>query len=439
MAYVTKPTYVPAATLFQPVMAGDALSAGLLTTAALSTTRQSYTNGTIVYWNTANSFNSQGQRWYANSTGNPSQGLQNRATSRNLIGATYFNHINECEFVFAGTSLDIQMWGSSSGFDAMVWVENGGRMQRVVPNPLGAKNSSMNYFNLQFADWYHGRIRIAIGAGSFVGVGCEQNALVKPAPDRLYGICDGDSYFEGQQAQNAGGTDRAYFVMNNHIQLFEATGIVWGNRAQSGTGFFNNASNVVNDDTWGYLASTRWFSADRKNWITPDFALPTKPLFFLLNGTWNDKDYTGGQSGMYTRAKACYQWVTAQDPLITVAHVQCEPYWGDASGGYGAAGTKTGPPTAGSVHDTNRLGQLQALNETPRCHSINPFGPDKPWWTGKGDSTTAVATDPTSQQAQLTGADHIHGNYVGFRHYSHHIARDLGKILVPLTRAQGQS
>ena len=441
---VTAPAMLKAKTLFQPIGASNAVALGVVSSAALSATRQSYTAGTISYWNTAGRWNTQGQKWAAITAGSGPAGVQNRATGRSFLEITWMHHICEVETVFTGEKLDIQVWGSSTGFDVAVWIEHGGRMIRLTQYPLGGATSEMRYLNIMFAQPYHGRIRVHVGAGAFVGFGHEQSAILTPAPNRPYCILDGDSYVEGQQAQNAGGAELAYFTANVAMHLFEATGFVFGQRAQGGTGFFQNAANPVTDDSWGLLASTRWFSAHRRAWMTNlgpppyDFALPVgqKPLFFILNGTWNDGTASGGQTPMYARAKECYQWVVGQDPYITMVHVLCEPYWGNGSGGYGAAGTPTGPPTVGNAHHLNVLGQLQALAEVPRCYAINPFGPDNPWWTGKGDYTT-LATDTGSQQAKLTGSDHIHGNYAGYRHYAHRIARELGEIAVPAGRAQG--
>ena len=73
----------------------------------------------------------------------------------------------------------------------------------------------------------------------------------------------------------------------------------------------------------------------------------------------------------------------------------------------------------------------------PRTYVINPFGPTDPWFTGKGDTTT-LATDPGSQQARLTGSDHIHGNYPGYTYYASRIAEAIGELPIPMARAQRQ-
>lgn len=431
--------YVKIKTLFDPV--DGVFPASMVTSDEISTTRQSYTNAALTYWDAAGAFNTQGQRWHAVSAGVPSAGVQNRATPRGIFG-NYAHHVTEFEFLYTGNGkLDIQVQAvqDTNGYDISVWVEHGGKMRRLSTRPKGEwtaiSSSAMRYRNIELAEHYHGRVRVHVANAIFVGIGHEASAIIKAAPDRPLLITDGDSYVDGQYAQNADGST-AFFSSGINDFLFEKTGFVPARRAQGGTGFFNNGQGTVTSDTASILNTTRIGSASRKSWMAADFA--AKPIVYLINGTWNDGDRSGGQGPMYARAKVVYQEARAMDPYCTIVHVLCEPYWGDAAGGFGTAGQATGPPTVGNPHHLNILGQTQAASEVVNVFTINPFGPENPWWTGKGDSTTMATTDSGSQQARLTGADHIHGNYDGYEHYAGRIVRELGEMQVYAARAKMQ-
>ncbi len=432
--------YVQIKTLFEPV--DGVLTASMVTSDAMSQTRQSYSNATITYWNATGAFNTQGQKWFAaNPAAVQSGGVQNRATPRGALGF-YGHHVTEFEFMYTGNGkleVIVQAVKDTAGYDISVWVERGGKMRRLSNRPKGEWTTisadGIRYRNIELSEHYHGRIRVHVANAIFVGIGHEASTILKAAPDRYVLITDGDSYMDGQYAQNADGTT-GFFSSGLNDFLFEKTGFVTARRAQGGTGFFNNGEGTATTDATSFLNTSRIGSASRKAWMASDFA--AKPLIYMINGTWNDGASSGGQAPMYARAKVVYQEARATDPYCTIVHVLCEPYWGDGGGGFGAAGTATGPPTVGNVHHLNVLGQIQAAAEVPNTFTINPFGPDNPWWTGKGDSTTAATTDATSQQARLTGADHIHGNYDGYEHYAARITRELGDMRVYAARARRQ-
>lgn len=432
--------YVQIKTLFDPV--DGVLPTAMVTSDAISTTRQSYTNAALTFWNAVGVFNTQGQKWFAaNPLSVQSGGVQNRATPRGAAGF-YGHHVTEFEFIYTGNGkFDIAVHAvqDTDGYDISVWIERGGKMRRLSSRPKGEwtriNANGLRYRNIELSEHYHGRIRVHVANAIFVGIGHESSAILKPAPDRHLLITDGDSYADGQYAQNADGTT-GFFSSGLNDFLFEKTGFVPARRAQGGTGFFNNGQNTVTSDTASILNTTRIGSVGRRSWMASDFA--AKPVIYLVNGTWNDGERSGGQAPMYARAKVVYQDIRNIDPYCTIVHVLCEPYWGDAAGGFGSAGQATGPPTVGNAHHLNILGQIQAASEVTNTFTINPFGPENPWWTGKGDSTTAASTDSASQQARLTGADHIHGNYDGYEHYAGRIVRELGDMRVYAARAKRQ-
>ncbi len=97
-------------------------------------------------------------------------------------------------------------------------------------------------------------------------------------------------------------------------------------------------------------------------------------------------------------------------------HVGPEPYT--------AIGASPPSYTAGSVHDLNRLGQIAAIAETPRGYFVDQSNPTNPWWTGNAANNTSLS----DQQALLTGADLIHGNYRQYHQHGWRIADSIGDI-----------
>lgn len=429
---VSIPTTAKASRFFTPI--AGVLASGIVTTNTFDTTVGTYSNINTVLWNSGQ-FNKQGQQWEAVNGSDPTAGCRNAATPRTDASNSnnHFMHITEFEFLFTGTQFEVK-FNATTSYDMQIWIEYGGQMWRVQNDPLAGTTSGIVYRRITFASPFHGRIRVHLGGGIFIGVVSEQSAIIKPSPNRLFGICDGDSWADGIGLKQASG--RSYWTAGLCDFLFERTGIVWARRAQGGTGFFNNGSGTITDDTPNSANSTRFFSASRQAWITgsgpagvSDFS--DKPLFYLLNGTWNDgsrSGATGSASGpMATRALACYQWIRSQDAWCSIVHVSPEPY----SGG-GSAGAENGPPTAGNAHDLNRQEQTFAIAQVPKATYINTFGPTSPWWTGSG----SAGSPTTSQQADLIGADGMHPTYHGYDYYAGMIANELGQIRVPVARAR---
>lgn len=318
-----------------------------------------------------------------------------------------------------------------------IWVEWGGKMWRVQAEPMSGTTPGIMYRRIGFASRYHGRIRVSFGGGAFIGVVTEQSSIVKPSPDRLFSICDGDSWADSIGLKQASGT--SYLCAGLTYFLFERTGMVWASRAQGGTGFFNNGSGAVTDDTANSSNSTRFFSLSRVSWMigggpsgVSDFS--QKPLFYLINGTWNDGGYSGATGSsvgpMATRAYTCYQWIRTQDSWCTIVHVSPEPL-----NLGGSAGAANGPPTAGNPHDLNREEQMSAIAGIKKAKYINSFGPTTPWWTGAG----SAGSPSSSQQAAIIGADGMHPTFYGYEFYAGMIASELGQMTVPVVRARRQA
>lgn len=421
---VTMTSRVKASTLFRPV--GGTLASGFLSTDAYNASAQSFTNLQTWLWNSG-VFNTQGQVWEAVNTGDATLGCRNSATPRTSSGVRY-NHVTEFEFLFTGSALDIAFIGTSS-YDCQVYVETGGRMWKAQTTPLAGTTTGLMHRRLVFANTFHGRIRVHLGGGAFVGVKCEQSAIVKPSPDRIFCICDGSDWADGAGFKQASGT--SFLTAGLCDYLYERTGFVWARRAQAGTGWFSNGSATVIDDTASTANATRLFSQSRKDWMAADLA--AKPLFVLLVGTRVDggiSGATGASTGpMAVRTLECYQWIRSQDALCTIVQVSPSPFTGA-----GAAGTATGAPTASNPHDLNRLEQVASLAKVSRTLAINSFGPTTPWFTGTGSN----GSPSTSAQAVLIGVDAATPVAHGFNFYASRIAHELGAALVSVVRARGQ-
>lgn len=412
---VTLTNTVRAGQFFKPI--GGVIPSGVLSSDAFNAAAQTYTNPATILWDSGQ-FNTQGQQWEAVS-GTSSDGCRNAATPR-----TDVSHVIEFEFLFTGLAFDIAFIGSSY-YDMQVYVEYGGKMYKAKVDPLSGTTTGLMHRRITFASAYHGRIRVHLGGAAFVGIKCEQSAIIKPSPSRVFAICEGGGW--GDSVKQASGT--SFLTAGLCDFLFELTGIAWARRAQANTGYFRNGTATVTDDTANASGASRFFSAGRKAKL--DFT--DKPLFVLVVGSHADggnSGATGASNGpMATRALNCYQWIRAQDPHCTIVQVSPEPFTGA-----GAAGTVTGPPTAANGHDLNRQEQLSALAGVSRAASINSFGPTTPWWSGTGGNGTPT----TSQQAGIVGADGFHPSALGYLFYASKIAATLAQTLVFGPRARRQ-
>lgn len=426
-----------ASQFFKPV--AGLLPSGVLTTDAFNAATQTYLNIMTTYWNSSY-FNSQGQQWEPVNGSDITQGVINAATPRTLTnGGPYYNHVTEFEFLFTGSYLDIAFIGSAY-YDMQVYVEWGNRMYRAETFPLTGTTTGTMYRRMVFGIPFHGRIRVHLGGANFVGVISEQSAIIRSPINRLYAVLDGDEWADGAGIHQSSGV--SYLTAGVADFLFELTGIVWARRGQAKTGFFNDSSATVTDDTPDATTnSTRFFSASREGWLTglgpsgqSDFA--GLPLFYLLLGSLNDggrSGATGSASGPMTlRALTCYQWLRSQDNYMRVVHVSPPPFTGS-----GGSGTATGPPVANNPNDLNRQEQAIAISYIPKASYVNSFGPSTspaPWWTGTGSN----ASPATSQQAQLIGLDGANANYLGYNFYAAKISYALGQMLVNSLRAWRQ-
>lgn len=480
--------------LFQPV--AGTLPAGVLTTDAISNSRQSFTNLAAYSWNdTPLRFNNQGQKWEPDVRiwiPGPQAygGVKQVSTPRRITAAAVgFNnvaypHIMEFEFVFTGQTLTFEFLnlggdGTSAGYfspeiqygnDVQVYIEHGGRMWRAadLPKTTTRTDGSRSYRNIAFAaPVANRRIRFVCSAG-FMQVSTEASSIIAPSPPRPFIIVDGDSYVESAQALTADSSTQ-WFTTSIIDYIFELTGFAVARRGQGGTGFFTNNLGLVFDDTIAVVTDaiktisgpSRYGSASRMGWMTAaaaqqaawgkapfvnypgeDFGQPPglRPLVYLLMGTWNDASAGGvTKAQMYARAKAVYALIHGVDPLCTIAHVAPEPF--DDT----LFGSSVGPPTAGDKSDLHRQGQMQAVAESPRTHYINGFGPDLPtrWWTGAGPDPQsghggAQDVPSSSPQARLCSIhDGIHYTRVGGWHHANKIVDGLAEIRVPAVRVNG--
>lgn len=411
------------------------------------------------------------------------------------------SHITELEFVFTGTSFSIQFYnlgGNGSydsskqvynyGGDLQVWVEFDNNMWRIadIPKTVLDTSGAASYRNITFASPYSGRIRIAFGATSFGAIVTEKSSIISPAPPRPFFILDGDSYTESTQALDADSTT-GWFCLGIGAHIFERTGFTGAYRGQGATGFFTNGATLVTDDTIGTMSQdififgtvsitgvSRTMSQSRVDWMTraaqvqisenvknlsgialrpqfivdggEDFGQPLgrRPLFYILNGTWNDASVGGvTDAQMYARAKQCYQTINNLDKYCSIIHVSPEPFNDGMFNG--ATGTGIiGDPRPGDKSDIHRVAQMRAAKECSRVTYINAFGPDADtrWWSGYGpadDKHSGTQGVPTnSQQAQLVSVhDGIHGRREMYRYYANKICDQIAEVRLPLARVIG--
>lgn len=424
------PQLVRMDTLFDPVV--GTVPSGFLTTNAWTTTAPTYTNLSSDLWNAANKFNTQGQNWTFASGSNAALGCRNVATPR-LVGGNTVNHVTEFEFTFTGLKFDVHCIGAGAQ-DMQIYIEIAGEMYRASDLPLSSTTAGGTacYRNMVFAAHYTGRIRVVMGGCTFVAIRHEANAICTPSPDRYTFITDGDSYMEPLHAFNTGSTpDLSYYVGGISDYIFEYTGFCPIRRGQGSTGYFQYGTGVaITDDdavNSGGNSQSRFFSNSRKNHMVTtcqDFSVANRKnlVGYIINGTINDGNLSGGRAAMKTRAKACYAWVRSQDPLCPMVVVGPEPY---------------NNAFDNADHQANRLGQIDAITELISeggryFYFIDPHGVGTlPWYSGTGSNGSPA----TSTQAKLTGGDGIHGNNIGYKYYAKRIVADWGKTWVSIDRA----
>lgn len=442
---VINPKTVPLRSLYEPI--SDVLPASEIVTDSFSASQQTFDSIATVQWDATGKFNCQGQNWVQQSPGNWAGGAKNDTSARAPSGVK-FNMSTMFGFVNTGDKLDI-MVVSTGAFDMQVYVEYQGKLVKLRDKPLSSSLTSYVFRNIKFTATQNGAggavsrggfkrrafyVKLA-GNVNFVQLNVEAASLTYPTPLRnMFVIGPADSYPESLHNQNAG-SDETYFSYGPQDALFEATGMPCWNGAEGGTAFFQNGDTVARTDDTANASSggTRWGSAPRKAAIAAGFAAGaanpyvgiSKPLFMLGHGTINDGALSGGTAALKARAKVVYSEALAQDTtgLMSMIQVGPEPY--TAIGG--------SPPsyTASSVHDLNRLGEIAAIAETPRGYFVDASNPTNPWWTGNAANNTSL----TDQQALITGADTIHGNYRGYHAHGRRIADAIGDIPIPIGRA----
>lgn len=332
----------------------------------------------------------------ANDSTNPAAGCTNMPNGR-TVGSCF-----DFEFEFTGDKLAL-MFAAFGYFDTQVYVEYQGQMTRLKTFPMAGNHSGVVFRNIRFASYGTRRIRVLAPYIYFYQIVHESNAMVNRTPDRPMIAITGDSYVDGSTAYNSGSA-QTYSVGGTVDAIIEATGFAVVRLGQGGTGYFNNATGNASD-AMGPNNSSRFFSASR---LAAMQAFGTgKIAALIVNGTINDGELSGGTAGMKARALEGYSAVNAWDPSISIIAVTPEPL---------------NNPAAGTVHDLNRQGLIQAIGDHPQgIGYVDVYNPDQPLWTGVG-SEAAPSSDP---QTKLIGQDGVHPNWAGYRLYGGYISASL--------------
>lgn len=366
---------------------------------------QNYTAITGTLWNSPK-LNTQSQNLVSNIQGNPAGGCTN-ITSGRTFGSCF-----DIEFELTGDKFAIHMQ-TFGYFDTQIYVEHEGQMMKLKTYPMGEDYTGTNFRSIRFARYATRRIRIVMPFIYFFQILHESDAVVKRTPDRPMIAITGDSYVDASTAYNPG-SSRSYAVAGTVDAIVEATGFSVLRLGQGGTGYFNNATGAASNDP-GPNNSTPFFSASRIAALSAFGA--NKIVALVVNGTINDGELSGGTAGMYARALAGFQAVSNFDPGISIVSVSPEPI---------------NNPQAGNVHDLNRLGLIQAIDEHPQgVGFIDFYNPTDPLWTGTGTE----ANPQNDPQSRLVGADGIHGNWAGYKLYGQHIAMQMAEMKIPIERA----
>jgi len=364
-----------------------------------------YTAITGTLWNSPH-FNTQSQSFVSNVPGNPAGGCTNKTNGRD-VGSCF-----DFEFELTGDKFAIHMQ-TFGYFDTQIYVEHEGQMMKINSYPLADDYSGMNFRSIRFSRYATRRIRIVMPFIYFFQIVHEANAVIRKTPDRPMIAVTGDSYVDASGAYNQGSA-RSYAVAGTVDAIIEATGFAVLRLGQGGTGYFNNATGAASD-TPGPVNSTRFFSSQRVATLSEVGAGNLVAL--VVNGTINDGELSGGTALMKARALEGFEAVNAFDAGISIVAISPEPI---------------NNPAAGNVHDLNRLGVMEAIDEHPQgIGFIDFYNPSDPLWTGTGTETSPQ----NDQQTQLVGFDTIHANWAGYKLYGQRIAAEMSEMKIPIERA----
>lgn len=401
-----------------------------LTTNTLTTSPQTYTNGSAVAWNTPNAYNTQGQNWTA-VTGTPYY-CYNKTTDR-TNGTSNLTATLDFSFVTTATKLDIQFF-TGPIFDVQVYAEYCGQMMRLTNEPMQITTGATGawFRNIQFATSGARRIRVIASSFStimyFTQVQKEAGEMLMPGPTRPMFIADGDSYFESTGNYSHDSARASYGVGCSIDKIIELTGWACWRAGEGGTGYFNNGS-FVDSTTEGTNNMSEFFSTQRMSYLATPLA--QKPILYLVNGTINDRTLNSSSSAMTTRALAGFDKIRAIDPGCPIVAIGPEP-----------VSTSGVAPVAGDASDSNRLGIKNAIAQHPSgVGFIDPrniaAGSSACWFFGTATNQSPPGT--TDQQGLLIGGDNVHPNYYGHQYYGERIVSELRNIRIPANRAHGIS
>lgn len=432
-SWATLPT-VPLSSLFQPMT--SLYPASDITTAALTTSGQTFTNQSSRRWDSG-CVNSQGQKWINFSASDPSLGCLNDTTGRRISGTTIQASVIDFSFITTHSQFDVQFLGGGSGVhvDCQVYAEYQGKMCKLTAQPLSLNPASFASFflNVKFASEGIRRIRVVFGVAgslcSFMNVIVEASTIVTPGPTLPLFIADGDSYFDASGVYNSGDVRGSYVVGSTISKIVEATGWACWRAGQGGTGWFNNGDNT-NSSAVGSNLTSQFCSTQRVAQVAP--ALAAKPITYLIEGTINDLSFGQNAAATQTQVAAGLNRLVAADPHLPIVVVGPEP----------VTAPSMSLPVVGDAVDLNQQGIAAAAASNANVVGyINPHniaaGASGCWFYGTAINQTPTGT--TDQQGPIIGADTVHPNYYGHQYYGERIVAAMSQMRIPASRAYGLS
>lgn len=418
------PNYIRLKELFNPIEP-DPYPASKVTTDAYSASAQAFLSlDTSPYSSYPTRMNVDGQQWQSAGFGY----CKNVPTPRMVSGVAP-GHVIEFEFDWSDDRFDL-MLNAFGDYDTQIYVTENGKTWKLRADPLGETGTAGYRFrNVKLTTRAERQIRVVIaGAAYFVQLNHEGRAVIRPSKSRPMILSDGDSYTDGFHAFNAGSVEPSFYSYGVLDAIFEATGFISARHSEGQTGAFNNGDGTARTDDTAYALtqSSRWWSAQR----LAKMALPLglEPIVYLCNGTINDGPLSGGKAPYKARLYQGWESLVNLDPGLPIVHVGPEPFDGSHLVPPGS------PWGAGSAHDLNRQGIIEAGRAFANFIGfIDPaLDPQGPWFAGSGYNNSPI----WSKQAALTGGDKIHGTKLGYQHYGTQIAKALGELAIPRSRAE---
>lgn len=395
--------------------------------------------GRIFYAWSSGVFRTQGMNWVSAATPANTSGYSaaiNASTPRvwNYGTSNGFPMESNHDFAFITDSQTVtifyfhmNVYTAANYHDVRIFAEHDGRMKHIRDS--GGKGLPMTntaggglyYVTLTMQEAREKQYRVMLPSNCyFIGALVDTQATIRKAPNVFFALYNGDSWGEPNGNVLASPIGGAYPTGTFRTagicqELTIASGWVWGEIAEGGTGEFNcnNSASTLPSFTSG-LGESVFHGDTRINDAWTKFGAGS-PLVCTIGG-WNDADLPGVpyQANYKARVQAGINSWKAKSAGIKLMYATIQPVDQVGAGGTGALTTGR----LGSL-----LGQLEAFTDVQNANNIIGSIDLRPMWV-----TMSVAGQ---RGANVNSADTIHLHAKGAELVSRWILASMKPMVVP--------